>query len=89
MNGNPRTNNVCKSLNARYSALIGQNHPTIWKAIKFFKREEVCACTILQQYSLGVLPINPAKRRYIQQQQRLVTLYVGCEHGRIDHAGFL
>ena len=56
MNGNPRTNNVWESWNARYSTLIGQNHPKIWKAIKFLKREEACVCTILHQYSVGVHP---------------------------------
>ena len=89
MNGNPRTNNVCESWNARYSTLIGQNHPTIWKAIEFLKREEACACTILQQYSVGVLPTKRAKRRYIQQQQRLLPLCMEYERGRIDLAEFL
>lgn len=50
---------------------------------------EVCASTMLHQYSVGVLPTKRTKRQYIQQQQRLVSICMEYEQGRIDIAGFL
>jgi len=34
-----RTNNVCESWNSRFSHMVGQNHPTIWKLITKIKHE--------------------------------------------------
>ena len=44
---------------------------------------------MLHQYSVGVLPTKRTKRQYIQQQQRLVSICMEYEQGRIDIAGFL
>ena len=88
MNGNPRTNNICESWNGRYSTLVGQNHPTIWKAITFLKWEEACAATMLLQYSIGVPQLKQTKRVYIQQQLRLLRLCNEFEQGRMNMAEF-
>jgi len=34
-----RSNNACESWNSRFSLMVGQNHPTIWKLITKIRYE--------------------------------------------------
>ena len=89
VNNDPRTNNICESWNYRFSSLVGQKHPPIWRAIKFLKREEACASAKIQQYFVGVLPQKRTKQVYVNQQQRLRNLCIEYERTNINMQEFL
>jgi len=38
VNGNDRTNNLCEAWNRGFSAVIGQQHPSLWCAVEAFNR---------------------------------------------------
>ncbi|KAG7168276.1 hypothetical protein Hamer_G030733, partial [Homarus americanus] len=46
LDGNCRTNNVCKSWNDKFVNLIGHNHPSIRKCIERFQKDPSLVETI-------------------------------------------
>ena len=61
INGTPRTNNQCEAWNNKFVHLVGHNHPSVFKCIKFLKLEERTAAVSIAQHQ-GVLYNRPSQR---------------------------
>ena len=67
----PRTNNVSEEWNNKFQALVGHNHPTVWKQVECIQAE----CARVQD-ERGILPKKRTKNVYVELQNRLHCL---CE----------
>lgn len=66
MNNNARTNNICEGWNNKFFNLVGHYHPSVWRVIEWFQREEATVSTIIQQDAVGNAPQRRVRRRYVQ-----------------------
>jgi len=62
INGQHRTNNICKSLNNRFTHLVGHAHPTVWKLISKMREELGVDRTKIALQELGEGIPTPKKR---------------------------
>ena len=69
LNNNPCTNNICEEWNNKFYNLIWHYHPSIWRVIQWFEREETTVRTIILQNSVGRWPQMKVCRRYVQMQR--------------------
>ncbi|KAG7165673.1 putative MULE transposase domain-containing protein 4 [Homarus americanus] len=65
MNNNARTNNICEGWNNKFFNLVGHYHPSVWRVIEWFQREEATVSTIIQQDGVGNPPRRRVRRRYV------------------------
>ncbi|KAG7159849.1 putative MULE transposase domain-containing protein 6, partial [Homarus americanus] len=71
MNNNACTNNICERWNNKFFNLVGHYHPSVWRVIEWFQREEATVSTIIQQDGVGNPPRRRVRRRYMQLQERI------------------
>ena len=71
-----RTNNVCEGWNNKFFSMVGNHHPSIWKVIMWFQREESTVQTILQQDAVVNPPRKCVNKGLAHLPKRLKTL---CE----------
>ncbi|KAG7154302.1 hypothetical protein Hamer_G026562, partial [Homarus americanus] len=74
MNNNARTNNICEGWNNKFFILVGHYHPSAWRVIEWFQREEATVSIIIQQDGVGNPPRRRVRRRYVQLQERIRNL---------------
>ena len=84
-----RTNNFCESWNVKFKTLIGQNHPTIWKAIEALRKDEILASTEIERYHRGERIQKRIRLASRQHQKRLHDLCVDYVSERRTLADFL
>ncbi|KAL8609404.1 hypothetical protein ACOMHN_019893 [Nucella lapillus] len=82
IDNNPRTNNICEGWNNKFMNLVGHYHPSIWRTIEWFQKEEATVRTIMQQDAVGNPPAKQVQRRYVQMQERLRNLCIERRDGR-------
>ncbi|KAL8571375.1 hypothetical protein ACOMHN_020367 [Nucella lapillus] len=80
IDNNPRTN-ICEGWN-KFMNLVGHYHPSIWRTIEWFQKEEATVRTIMQQDAVGNPPAKQVQRRYVQMQERLRNLCIERRDGR-------
>ena len=76
LNDSPRTNNVCEGWNNKFLNLVGHYHPSVWKLIQWFQKENATVRTVIQQDAVGNPPKRRVKKGLERLQHRLRTL---CE----------
>lgn len=89
VNGEDRTNNVCESWNRGFRELVGHDHPTVWKAIECFRKDNAMVTTDIYRDMRGEPPRKRQKRATLQHQRRLQTLCEDFTAGRRNIAEFL
>ena len=89
INNNPRTNNICEGWNNKFYNLVGHHHPSVWRVINWFQREEATVKAIILQNAVGRRPHKRSSRRHIQMQERLRNLCVARQEKRIAIPNFL
>jgi hypothetical protein len=68
----PRTNNISEGWNNKFSSLVGEQHPSVWKLIETLQQECERVTTILLQNERGIRPTNRCKKKvYTELQKRL------------------
>ena len=82
VNNDPRTNNVCEGWNNKFFNLVGHYHPSVWRSIEWFQREEATVSTLMQQDAVGTQTHKRVKQRYVLMQERLRNLCADCRAGR-------
>jgi len=76
--GLPRTNNMIEGWHRGVQASLDAEHPSIWKCISLFKKEEVLAVLQSQQLTAGQ-PGRREKRDQVAKTNRLLSLYENYE----------
>ena len=89
LNGDARTNNTCEGWNNKFSNLVGYKHPTVWKTIAWFQKENATVETIIEQDALGQPPKKRKKTEFVRLQQRLQSLCTDRVTGAKDIPAFL
>ena len=82
MNDCPRMNNLCEGWNNKFYHLIGYQHPSIWKLIRTFQKEESVVSAVIARDSVGEPPKKRTKKMYSDIQQRLKNLCKDYIEGR-------
>ncbi|KAK4879594.1 hypothetical protein RN001_007740 [Aquatica leii] len=78
LQGQDRTNNQTEGWNNRFSNLVGENHPTVWKLISKMRQEVAADLTKIEQNNLGVIA-KKKKNVYEDMQRRLNNLCMQYE----------
>jgi len=86
---NPRTNNICEGWNNKFFNLVGHYHPSIWRIIEWFQREEATVRCIVQHDAVGSPPERRVRRRYVDLQERLRNLCIARHEDRRSVAELL
>ena len=73
LNNDPRTNNICEGWNNKFHNLVGHHHPSIWRVIDWFPKEETTVRIVRQQDNVG-WQSKQGRQRYIRMQGRLRNL---------------
>ena len=79
-----RTNNVSEWWNNKFQALVGHNHPTVWKRVECIQVE----CARVQD-ERGLLPKKRTTNVYVELQIRLHRLCEDMASGRESISEFL
>ena len=82
MSNEARTNNVCESFNNTFRQLVGQAHPSIWRAIKCFQMDSIENKSKILLSENGQPPRKKIKRVTEQLQNRLRGLCEDLREGR-------
>ena len=71
VNGDARTNNMCKGWNNKFFNHVGDAQPSIWRVIEWCEKEEATVHTIIQNDAVGYPPVKRTQQRHVQLQERL------------------
>ncbi|XP_076044781.1 uncharacterized protein LOC143027383 [Oratosquilla oratoria] len=85
----PRTNNICEGWNNKFSSLVGDANPTVWKLIECLQAEAAAVDAVLLQDDRGVRQNKRSKRCYVELQVRLYNLVTDYKEGRKTIPEFL
>ncbi|XP_076041795.1 uncharacterized protein LOC143025681 [Oratosquilla oratoria] len=89
LNDGARTNNACEAWNHKYFHMIGHHHPSVWRTIESFQRENAAVSVLLQQDAVGQRPAKRIRRKYDQLQLRLKNLCLDYINNRKNIREFL
>ena len=70
-----RAQNAWEGWNNKFLITVGEKHPTVWKTISWFPKENVTVDTLLEQDALWQPPKKQTKAEYTRLQQRWQSLF--------------
>ncbi|CAM1314505.1 Uncharacterised protein r2_g2511 [Pycnogonum litorale] len=70
----PRTNNICEAWNFKFSHVVGHKHPSIWRLLDAFKKEEGTVNVVRAQFDVGVQERPKKKPACVAMQPRLKNI---------------
>ena len=85
----PRTNNISEGWNNKFSSLVGEQHPSVWKYIETLQQECERVTTILLQNERGIRPTKRCKKVCTELQKHLCNLCEDRTYGDKTIAEFL
>ena len=74
LNNAPCTNNICEGWNNKFFNLVGTHHPSVWRVVEWFKKEEATVQTILAQDAVGNPPVKKVRKKFVNMQTQLRNL---------------
>jgi hypothetical protein len=89
LGGGDRTNNIAETWNSSVKSLVGHDHPTFWKAVEAFQKDEAMVCTTILQQEIGQGQNKRVKRVYANLQTRLEALCAEYNRGERHMLQFL
>jgi len=82
VNGTDRTDNICESWNRGFSAVVSQDHPSLWCLFEALQQHAAAATTVLLQAALDQPPAKRIKQSTVQLQQHLRSICCDRRDGR-------
>ena len=75
----PRTNNISEGWNNKFSSLVGEQHPSVWKVIETLQQECERVATIF--YRMKEVSVQQkSARKCIQNFTNVSVTFVKTEH---------
>lgn len=82
MNDQARTNNLSEAWNIGFQQLVGHQHPSIWTAIDYLRKDQAMVQTLIVQDARGEPPAKRVKRATKDFQTRVKNLCIDFVEGR-------
>lgn len=76
-----KDSNICQVWNNKFFNLVGLYHPSVWRVIGWFQREESTVSTIIQQYPAGTLTASKKSSSTLRAAIRMPSQLVCCSTG--------
>ena len=68
------TNNACESWNNRFRQLVGQAHPSVWKAMESLQLDQAMTSMALVPFARGQPPAKRVHHETVRHQERFLLV---------------